>query len=151
MGYGSFRKTHAKKTRKSFSNLSFTTIQSLKNWECISGVNTPNGVAVRLLPADIDHILFLDAGDVVETERFEEIIGKINFIHFNFLSLTGSSPMKGSQDNAAKNGPFMIRKEHATKEFLFFLRRRQFLPAPPAVSVNWALDMCVKPLYYHIN
>jgi hypothetical protein len=114
--------------------------------------NFARWVGVASLPADIDFVLFLDADEIVETERFIEFIRYINFAQYNYLFFANywyfRMPIYRARN--IEVSPVMVKKSVISKDIVFLSDERGNFSNLPN-GIRGVLGMNNKPMIHHYS
>lgn len=114
--------------------------------------NFARWVGVASLPADIDFVLFLDADEIVESERFTEFIGHTDFGPYNYLYFANywyfRQPIYRARN--IEVSPVMVKKSVISKDIVFFSDERGNFSMLPN-GLRGVLGMNKKPMIHHYS
>ena len=102
---------------------------------------------------NIDYILFLDADEIVETDRFSEIIKKSDFTKYDYLCFSNYWYFRDQRYRARhiQNSPYMVKRSVIDKNLIFNTTERVNFTTLPNGFPDAVRGFDGKPLFHHYS
>ena len=114
--------------------------------------NYARWVGVSQLPPEIDYVLFLDADEIVETEKFIDFVLKSNFAQYDYLYLANYWYFREPRFRARQieDSPVLAKKSIISKDNVFLSGERSNFTLLPN-GIRWVLGLDNQPMIHHYS